>query len=302
MSYKASDASFKDKEAVLEDDDTPVKFGKLFERASSITKPKTEKSKGNYSDCFLDKFKSRLKPKQTVLPSGLSKVVSLHKEKYGGPDIEDQDDGDDASFGGKKNKNKSDELDEFDNDFEKEFQKVIEERSTYTEWKRNENNNVNSTKKDFKTSSDAKSSLDTVESNLNDENESINSKSSADTVYNFESENGDRQAPVKFARGQRSRVSRVKSDTGKQKTRVPDSEEVDIVSDRDNRDGNDINGEEKSDDDYKDDDDDCGKRKRKRKTVEDTDKKPIKRRKTTAGCVAEVCWFDQFSIKRLTSR
>ena len=284
MLHKASDSSFKDKETVLENDDTPAKFGKLFERASSITKPKTEKSKGNYSDCFLDKFKSRLKPKQTVLPSGLSKVVSLHKEKYGAPDYEDQDDCDDASFGGKKNKNKSDE---FDNDFEKEFQKVIEERSTYTEWKRNEN--TDSTKKDFKASSDAKSSLDTVKSNLNDENESINSKSSAVTVNDFESENSDRQAPVKFARGQRTRVSRVKSDTGKQKTRVPDFEEVDIVSDRDNRDGNDINGEEKSDDDYKDDDNDCGKRKRKRKTVEDTDKKPIKRRKTTAGCVAEVC-------------
>ena len=280
------------KEMAHDNEETAAKFGKLFEKASSISKPKTEKSKGDYSDCFIDKFKSRLKPKQTVLPSGLSKVVSLHKEKYGESDYEAESyDKDVASFGGKNNKTAEiDEFDdEFDNDFEKEFQKAIVERSTYTEWKRNESNNSNSAKKDVKATSEIKSNLDEKELDLSTVKGKSDNKSSDDIVYEFESEKADRESTVKFARGKRTRVSRVKSDTNKGKTKITDPGEADIVSDTGNRESEGMNGIETSDNDDDDNDGDSGKRKRKRKTEGDANRKPAKRRKTATGGPAEVC-------------
>ena len=301
-----------DKEMTTESEETAARFGKLFEKASSISKPKTENSKDDVSDCFIGKFKSRLKPKQTVLPSSLSKVVSLHKEKYGEPDYKAEScDQDGGNFGGKKTERA--DIDEFDNEFEKEFQKAIVERSTYTEWKRDESSkSTTKIKKDFKATNEIKSDFDTQvasdtksntrakEAEISTEKElpksATKSNISRDNVYEFENEiTNNTKSPVKIARGKRTRVSRVKSDTDKMKNENTDSEKTDTVSDIENKEDHDVNCDDDSDDDNV-----GGKRKRKRKTESGTDKKPVKRRKTATGCAAEVCRFNENTLIRLS--
>ena len=293
-----------DKEMTTESEETAARFGRLFEKASSISKPKTENSKDDFSDCFIGKFKSRFKPKQTVLPSSLSKVVCLHKEKYGEPDYEAEScDQDGVNFGGKKSERA--DIDEFDNEFEKEFQKAIVERSTYTEWKRDESSkSTTKVKKDFKATNEIKSDLDTQvasyiksdsrakEAQISTEKEQSATKSTiaSDNVYEFENENTDTKSPVKFARGKRTRVSRVKSDTDKVKNENTDSEKTDMVSEADKEDY-DVNCDDDSDDDNV-----GGKRKRKRTTESGTDKKPVKRRKTATECAAEVWRLNQNTL------
>lgn len=265
---------------VFEEDSTPAKFGKLFEKASMIAKPKTERSKGENTDCFLDKFTSRLKSKQTVLPSSLSKVVSLHREKYGEPDCEAESfyyvDGNTSLERKNEKRSRADEKDEFDNDFEREFQEVIEERSTYTEWKKGDGGENNTSKNELKTSNDLAT---TEEQKAKTESENAGNEKKADnSIYEFE----NRNSPVKFERGKRTRVSRVAGRVNKYATR--DVENDQPVTGRDRDYNPDINDREMSDGDYEGNNTDS----KKRKPAKNMCNRSPKRRKIASEAGAEV--------------
>ena len=194
----------------------PANFGKVFEKAHSIAKQKSETKYGGNPDCFLDKFKSRSKSKQTILPSNLSSLVSKHRRKYGEPDLADYDpesydtvDGDYSSVVKSRTKPSVDDTDVFDNDFEKEFQKVIKERSTYTEMKSDIKRHGTVSKRD--NVSHEVSDIDSVKSakTHTDRTNEIQEKN-CDT-YDFEAGDRERGSPVKIVRGKRNRISRIKS-------------------------------------------------------------------------------------------
>ena len=191
----------------------PANFGKVFEKAHSIAKQKSETKYGGNLDCFLDKFKSRSKSKQTILPSNLSNLVSKHRRKYGEPDYDpesyDTVDGDYSLVGKSRTKPSVDDTDIFDNDFEKEFQKVIEERSTYTEMKVDIKRHGTVSKID--NVSHEVSDIDSVKSakTHTDRTNEIQEKN-CDT-YDFEGGDRERGSPVKIVRGKRNRISRIKS-------------------------------------------------------------------------------------------
>ena len=198
-------------------DNQPASFGKLFEKASAIAKPKFQKSVCETRDSFLDKFKSKSKPKQTVLPSNLSSLVSVHREKYGEPDYGaesyDSVDGD-VIIKGNKRQNLSAEADVFDNDFEKEFQKVIEERSTYTE-RKCDDRNKKLCRNEIKVEHEMKTALEKKEMNvpnktlINDTN-----------IYELDDKETEVRSPIKIVRGKRNRISRVKTHTTKSNSKT----------------------------------------------------------------------------------
>ena len=160
----------------------------------------------------MDKFKSRNKSKQTILPSNLSNLVSKHRQKYGEPDYHSESydtvDGDYNSVVKSRTKTSVDDTDIFDNDFEKEFQKVIEERSTYTEMKSDSKRNGTVRKRD--SVSHEVNDIDSVKSAKTHADRTNEIKENCDT-YDFEAEEHERGSPVKIVRGKRNRISRIKS-------------------------------------------------------------------------------------------
>lgn len=58
----------------------PAKFGRIFEKAASVTKLKTSDVCTTDSDVFLNKFQSGFRSKGSVLPGNLSSLVSKHRE------------------------------------------------------------------------------------------------------------------------------------------------------------------------------------------------------------------------------
>ena len=187
----------------------PANFGKVFEKAHSIAKQKSDTQYGGNPDCFLDKFKSRSKSKQTILPSNLSNLVSKHRQKYGEPDYDaesyDTVDGDYSSVVKSRTKPSVDDTDVFDNDFEKEFQKVIEERSSYTEMKSDIKRHGTVSKRD-----DASHEVSDIDSVKSAKRTSEIQEKNCDT-YDFEGGDRERGSPVKIVRGKRNRISRIKS-------------------------------------------------------------------------------------------
>ena len=161
----------------------------------------------------MDKFKSRSKSKQTILPSNLSYLVSKHRQKYGEPDYDpesyDTVDGDYSAVVKSRTKASVDDTDVFDNDFEKEFQKVIEERSTYTEMKSDSKRHGIVSKRD-NISHEARD-IDSVKSaKTYTDRRNENQEKNCDT-YDFEAVENERDSPVKIVRGKRNRISRIKS-------------------------------------------------------------------------------------------
>ena len=108
-----------------------------------------------------------------------------------------------------RTKTSVDDTDIFDNDFEKEFQKVIEERSTYTEMKSDSKRNGTVRKRD--SVSHEVSDIDSVKSakTPTDRTNEIQEKNCG--TYDFEAGEHERGSPVKIVRGKRNRISRIKS-------------------------------------------------------------------------------------------
>lgn len=60
--------------------DKPANFGKVFEKALSISKHKGEtKGLDRDSDVYLNKFQTKVKPKQSFLPSSLSSLIDKYR-------------------------------------------------------------------------------------------------------------------------------------------------------------------------------------------------------------------------------
>ena len=274
-----------------EDTDTqPVGFGKLFEKTHNFAKQKSETKFGESTDHFLDKFKTRLKSKQTVLPSSLTNLVSLHRKKYGETDYEidsyDTVDGDINLTRKNTKKGTSDDVDIFDNDFEKEFQKVIEERSTYTEIK-SHSGRPDMFRKEAKLSHHLEDSDKLTEMEKTESEKNVNNRD----AYEFEDSKAESTSQVNFTSGKRNRISRLKAPN-----RKAEMENGDISLRReksktepDNDHEIDMKGGNDSDIDFDSGDDNAESRKsRKRKTKQSTDGCKAKRRKTNTE-VSVVC-------------